>query len=131
QGQQPLIAELVRRRRIWSDLPTSTNRKDVNVRRHGFRYQRTLARPATVEGIGFLTGALVHLRFVPAPVDTGAVFLRTDLPARPTIAAHVTQVTGTARRTTIGTTGESRRLADSPAGLEENPQVGLVEHVLA
>ena len=54
---------------------------DANVRRHSYRYQRTLARPAEVEGVGFLTGAGVRLRFVPAPPDTGVVFVRTDLPA--------------------------------------------------
>jgi UDP-3-O-acyl N-acetylglucosamine deacetylase len=88
----------------------------TDVRRHSYRYQRTLARPAEVEGIGFLTGAAVRLRFVPAPPDTGAVFVRTDLLARPQVAARIDQVTGTQRRTTLGR---------PPA------QVGLVEHVLA
>jgi UDP-3-O-acyl N-acetylglucosamine deacetylase len=69
-----------------------------------------------VQGTGFLTGAEVHLRFLPAPVNTGAVFLRTDLPGQPTVPAQVSQVTGTARRTTIG---------------QGDAQVGLVEHVLA
>jgi UDP-3-O-acyl N-acetylglucosamine deacetylase len=73
-------------------------------------------RPGRVEGIGFLTGALVQLRFVPAPPDSGVVFVRTDLPGTPRVAAHVSAVTGTARRTTLG---------EPPA------QVGLVEHVLA
>jgi UDP-3-O-acyl N-acetylglucosamine deacetylase len=86
------------------------------VRKHGFRKQRTIAHPVSVHGVGFLTGAEVHLRFVPAPVDTGAVFMRVDLPGRPTIPAHVAQVTGTTRRTTIG---------------HDTAQVGLVEHVLA
>jgi UDP-3-O-acyl N-acetylglucosamine deacetylase len=86
------------------------------VRRHSYRYQRTLERPAGVEGIGFLTGDHVQLRFVPAPPDTGVVFLRTDLRPRVHIPARVDQVTGTDRRTTIGR---------PPA------QVGLVEHVLA
>jgi UDP-3-O-acyl-N-acetylglucosamine deacetylase len=44
------------------------------------------------------------------------VFVRTDLRPRTPIPAHVTQVTGTRRRTTLG---------QPPA------QVGLVEHVLA
>jgi UDP-3-O-acyl N-acetylglucosamine deacetylase len=80
------------------------------------RPQRTLARPAEVRGVGFLTGAAVRIRFVPAPPDTGVVFVRTDLrPAAP-IPAAVDQVTGTRRRTTIG---------HAPA------QVMLVEHVLA
>lgn len=86
------------------------------MRRHSYRYQRTIRREAEVRGVGFLTGAVVTLRFVPAPPSTGVVFVRTDLRARPRIAAHVDQVTGTARRTTLG---------HPPA------QVGLVEHVLA
>jgi UDP-3-O-acyl N-acetylglucosamine deacetylase len=86
------------------------------VRRHSSRPQRTLARPAEVKGTGFLTGATVRLRFVPAPPDTGAVFVRTDLLARPHVPARIDLVTGTQRRTTLGR---------PPA------QVALVEHVLA
>ena len=84
--------------------------------RHSYRYQRTIARPAEVRGIGFLTGATICLRFQPAPPSSGAVFVRTDLPDQPRIRAHIDQVTGTRRRTTLG---------EPPA------QVGLVEHVLA
>jgi UDP-3-O-acyl N-acetylglucosamine deacetylase len=80
------------------------------------RYQRTLARPAEVEGVGFLTGAHVRLRFLPASPCTGVVFVRTDLRPRAHIPARVDWVTGTRRRTTLG---------HLPA------QVGLVEHVLA
>jgi UDP-3-O-acyl N-acetylglucosamine deacetylase len=69
-----------------------------------------------VRGVGFLTGADVRARFVPAPPSSGVVFVRADLPGRPRLPAHVTQVTGTARRTTLGR---------PPA------QVTLVEHVLA
>ncbi len=86
------------------------------MRRHAYRYQRTICRPAEVWGVGFLTGATVRLRFLPAPPETGVVFVRTDLRPPATIPAHIDQVTGTQRRTTLG------RL---PA------QVGLVEHVLA
>jgi UDP-3-O-acyl N-acetylglucosamine deacetylase len=88
----------------------------VNVRRLSSRFQRTIARPAEVQGIGFLTGATVRLRFLPAPPSSGAVFVRTDLPGQPRVPAHVERVTGTQRRTTLG---------DPPV------QVGLVEHVLA
>lgn len=80
------------------------------------RPQRTLVRPAEVRGIGFLTGACVRLKFVPAPEDTGVVFVRTDLATTPHIPATVDQVTGTNRRTTLG---------------EPRAQVMLVEHVLA
>jgi UDP-3-O-acyl-N-acetylglucosamine deacetylase len=86
------------------------------VRRFSYRYQRTLARPAEVWGVGYLTGATVRLRFVPAPPSTGIVFVRTDLRPRSYVPAHIDQVTGTQRRTTLG---------HPPA------QIGLVEHVLA
>ncbi len=86
------------------------------MRRHSYRYQRTICRPAEVWGVGFLTGATVRLRFLPAPAGSGVVFVRTDLRPPAHIPAHIDQVTGTQRRTTLG---------HPPA------QVGLVEHVLA
>jgi UDP-3-O-acyl N-acetylglucosamine deacetylase len=86
------------------------------VRRHSYRYQRTIARPAEVAGIGFLTGASVRLRFRPAPPATGVVFVRTDLNPMVEIPARVHQVTATQRRTTLG---------------HDHAQVALVEHILA
>jgi UDP-3-O-acyl N-acetylglucosamine deacetylase len=86
------------------------------VKKHGYRYQRTLARSVELEGIGFLTGAAVRLRFHPAPASTGVVFVRTDLRPEARIPARIEEVTGTQRRTTLG---------QPPA------QVMLVEHVLA
>ncbi|MDB5310889.1 MAG: lpxC [Gemmataceae bacterium] len=82
----------------------------------GFRYQRTLAAPAEVRGVGFITGGRVRVRFIPAPADAGIVFRRTDLPGSPAVPARARFVTGTQRRTTLG---------PSAAG------VTLVEHVLA
>src|SRR5262245_51885242 len=82
----------------------------------GHRPQRTVLLPAEVAGVGFLTGAAVRARFLPAPPSSGVVFVRTDLSPPARIPAHVDQVTGTARRTTLGR---------PPAA------VGLVEHVLA
>ena len=86
------------------------------MRRIGFRHQRTLARPAEVRGVGFITGARTRLRFHPAPPNTGLVFVRTDLPGRPATPARADRVTGTARRTTLG---------------PPESGVTLVEHVLA
>ncbi len=42
-------------------------------------YQRTVASPATLSGIGLHTGVAVGLRLAPAPANTGVVFKRTDL----------------------------------------------------
>ncbi len=86
------------------------------MRRIGYRHQRTLARPAEVRGVGFITGAQSRLRFLPAAPDTGVAFVRTDLPNRPTFAARPDKVTDTNRRTTLGS-------AESG--------VTLVEHALA
>ena len=86
------------------------------MRRIGFRHQRTLLTSATVWGIGIVTGSKVRLRFLPAAENTGLVFVRTDLPYRPTTPARVDRVTGTNRRTTLGTVETG---------------VTLVEHVLA
>ena len=41
--------------------------------------QTTLAAPVEASGIGLHTAVPVHLRLVPAPPDTGYVFIRTDL----------------------------------------------------
>ena len=81
-----------------------------------YRAQQTVAGPAEVRGIGFLTGADICLRFLPAPPSSGVVFARTDLGPRALIPARLELVTGTQRRTTLG----------SPP-----LTVGLVEHVLA
>lgn len=86
------------------------------MRRFNYRYQRTIARPAEVWGVGYLTGATIRLRFLPAPPSSGVVFVRTDLRPRVQVPAHIDNVTGTQRRTTLG---------HPPA------QIGLVEHVLA
>jgi UDP-3-O-acyl N-acetylglucosamine deacetylase len=86
------------------------------VRRIAYRYQRTLARPADVAGVGFVTGTRVRLRFRPAGPDTGLVFARGDLPGSPLVPARAAAVTDTRRRTTLG---------PGPAG------VTLVEHVLS
>ena len=80
------------------------------------RRQRTLAHPAEVHGVGLVTGKKVKLRFRPATPDSGVAFLRTDISGAVAIPARVESVTGTARRTTLGTGAN---------------QVTLVEHVLA
>jgi UDP-3-O-acyl N-acetylglucosamine deacetylase len=86
------------------------------VKRVAYRLQRTIAAPAEVQGIGFLTGQDVRMRFRPAPVSTGVVFIRTDLGPQAYLPACVESVTGTNRRTTLG---------------HPPLTVGLVEHVLA
>jgi UDP-3-O-[3-hydroxymyristoyl] N-acetylglucosamine deacetylase len=89
---------------------------DGAVKKISDRAQRTISMPAAARGIGLVTGRTVQLRFVPAPANTGIAFLRTDLSPQARIPAHVSQVTGTQRRTTLG---------------HGHLQVTLVEHVLS
>jgi UDP-3-O-acyl N-acetylglucosamine deacetylase len=86
------------------------------VRRLAYRHQRTVQTAVEVAGTGFLTGATIQLRVLPAPAGTGIVFLRTDRKPSCPIPARVDQVTGTQRRTTIG---------------RPPNHVALVEHVIA
>ncbi|HEX5871214.1 MAG TPA: bifunctional UDP-3-O-[3-hydroxymyristoyl] N-acetylglucosamine deacetylase/3-hydroxyacyl-ACP dehydratase [Longimicrobium sp.] len=64
--------------------------------------QNTLARAGEMQGVGLHTGAEVRMRVLPAPVDTGIVFRRTDLPGSPDIPANLAHVVGTDLGTSIG-----------------------------
>lgn len=82
----------------------------------GYRHQRTLAAPAVVDGVGFVTGARVRVRFAPAAAGTGLLFRRVDLPGQPAVQARAAGVSGTQRRTTLG---------------PQAAAITLVEHALA
>jgi len=63
--------------------------------------QKTIASVVSYQGRGLHKGQPVKLIFRPAPVDTGIVFIRTDLPGRPAIPAGVEWVVDTTRGTTL------------------------------
>lgn len=65
------------------------------------RRQRTVAGPVELNGEGLFSGQPVHMRIQPAPVDTGIVFRRTDLPDSPDVPAHVDHVVPRPRRTVL------------------------------
>lgn len=76
--------------------------------------QNTLARIASIEGVGIHTGRRASLRLVPAPEDTGIVFRRSDCGV--TIPARVDHVTSLELATTLG---------------RDDVTVSTVEHLLA
>lgn len=80
------------------------------------RNQRTLAKPAVVEGIGYWSGQDVRVEFRPAPADTGIVFVRTDLSGCPRVPALLANRTETPLRTTLCCDGVG---------------VDMIEHVMA
>ncbi|MBI1275689.1 UDP-3-O-acyl-N-acetylglucosamine deacetylase [bacterium] len=64
-------------------------------------YQHTLASAISCTGKGLHTGKDVHVRLLPAAVDSGIVFRRTDLAGKPEISAAYDRVTDTRFCTTI------------------------------
>lgn len=83
------------------------------------RRECTIAAPVEMDGVGLHTGARVKMRLLPAVGSTGRIFVRTDLPGRPEIPAHVDYVVSTPRGTNLA-------LKDDAAA-----EVHTVEHVLA
>jgi UDP-3-O-[3-hydroxymyristoyl] N-acetylglucosamine deacetylase len=67
--------------------------------------QRTLKTAVRATGVGLHTGAKVVLAMRPAPVDTGIVFCRSDLPGNPAIPARATNVTNTTMATVLEQSG--------------------------
>jgi len=80
------------------------------------RLQQTLQRSATLSGIGFLTGADVRIRFLPAEENCGVAFQRLDLPGTAPVAACLENVVSGQRRTVIAQDGVA---------------VMMIEHVMA
>ena len=78
--------------------------------------QRTLSSKVSCVGVGLHSGKEVRLELNPAEVDSGIVFLRTDLPARPKIHANAANVTATLRATTLE---------------EDGARVFTIEHLLS
>jgi UDP-3-O-[3-hydroxymyristoyl] N-acetylglucosamine deacetylase len=69
--------------------------------------QRTLKNPVKTTGVGLHTGVRVELGLRPAPVDTGIVFHRTDLPTPAVIPARADNVGDTRLSSTLKAGGST------------------------
>lgn len=78
--------------------------------------QFTLANNSRCEGLGLHTGKPVDMELLPAPANTGIVFIRSDLENTPSIRPVLDNVVSTNRGTIISENGAS---------------VNTVEHVLS
>ena len=78
--------------------------------------QHTIAKSVSISGIGLHTGAKSTLTFNPAKENMGIRFVRTDLPERIEIPAHVDHVVDISRGTTLGV---------------KDATINTVEHVLS
>jgi UDP-3-O-[3-hydroxymyristoyl] N-acetylglucosamine deacetylase len=78
--------------------------------------QRTLKQAVRATGVGLHTGRKVTMVLRPAPIETGIVFCRSDLPGNPAIPAHALNV----RETTLATVLE-----------KDGARVSTVEHLMS
>ena len=67
--------------------------------------QKTIGEPVFLEGVGLHTGSKVRLSFLPAPENTGFIFIRSDLNGNNQVAADVNYVVNTDRGTNIENNG--------------------------
>ena len=81
--------------------------------------QRTLRSNVSCVGVGLHSGKEVRLELKPADVDSGIIFLRTDLPTRPKIHATAANVTATLRATTLEENGAKVKNTDTKLGLRD------------
>lgn len=79
-------------------------------------HQRTVRTVISSEGVGLHSGRLTRFRILPARVDTGIVFVRTDLSPHVEIPARSENVCDTTLATTVGVGGVT---------------VGTIEHLVA
>ena len=100
-------------RRIWSLSETIVTSSPTAPE----LYQHTLAGPAIFAGVGLHTGLRVRAAILPAPVDAGIVFLRTDLAGEGPIEARACNVVNTRLNTVIGN--------------EAGATVSTIEHLMA
>ncbi len=81
-------------------------------------FQHTVAGPAIFAGVGLHTGARVRVAIRPAAVETGVVFVRTDVTDRDNIVPATAQSVG---KTQLGT------VINNAAGVS----VSTIEHLMA
>ena len=63
--------------------------------------QRTIQKPAELEGVGLFSGSAGKVRLQPAPANAGITFIRTDLPNRPRLPVTPDTVTSKFRRSAV------------------------------
>lgn len=79
--------------------------------------QRTIKDNISFDGIGLHSGKTVQMTFIPAPVDTGIQFIRSDIDNAMPILARFDKITDT--------------LMSSNLTNEQNQRIGTVEHLLS
>ncbi len=97
----------------WDDGLHANGEPALNL---AFRHQHTIAEPIAIEGFGYWSGQDVRVEFRPADVDTGIVFIRSDLDRPSVIPAALENRVEVPRRTNLNFDGAT---------------VEMVEHIMA
>jgi UDP-3-O-acyl N-acetylglucosamine deacetylase len=82
----------------------------------GYRNEHTIASTCEVHGRGYWSGQDVCVRFHPAPISTGVVFVRSDLQGHPECPANIQSADSVQFRTNL---------------IQEDAKFEMVEHVMA
>lgn len=85
------------------------------------RKQNTIKKEVTICGVGLHSGKECSVSFLPAPIDTGVIIIRSDLPGRPHVDTESWEIVEKGRRTSM-TGGSSAR---------SQFEVDTVEHFFA
>ena len=80
------------------------------------RFQQTIRKPVTCSGVGIHSGCRASLVLLPAPPDTGIVFIRRDVSNSPRIPVSIKNIRPALLSTTVGV---------------DVVQVQTIEHLLA
>jgi len=80
------------------------------------QFQQTIRKPVTCSGVGLHSGCRVSVTLMPAPLDTGIVFIRKDISGSPKIQVSIENIRPALLSTTVGIDGV---------------QVQTIEHMLA
>jgi UDP-3-O-[3-hydroxymyristoyl] N-acetylglucosamine deacetylase/3-hydroxyacyl-[acyl-carrier-protein] dehydratase len=80
------------------------------------RLQKTVRKSVSFSGVGLFTAQETHMTLRPADPGTGIVFVRTDLPGKPTVSAIVDNLNRRAHRTSLK---------------QGRAEIEMVEHFLA
>ena len=78
--------------------------------------QKTIKKEVSLIGQGLHNGQKTTLKILPAPANTGYLFIRTDIDSQPEVLAVADNVSDTSRNTTIS---------------KNNISISTVEHLLA
>src|SRR3990172_2410086 len=118
---------------LFASIMHSERIPGVSSNRRKMRYQRTIGRVASCGGVGLHTGEPSTLRFIPAPVDTGIIFIRKKDGHKRYIRAEAARVISTDFSTTLGNEGMSvktvEHLLAALAGLRIDRQGKLQPHL--